>query len=261
MDTLNAAGPKIEKRAIGNWSDKRVPNRIDWERYGIKVIDQTKHRPGKNGADFRLVIEAMEMLHDPELNIDIFVIMSSDHGFMPLYHYLQELGKKVVVAGDASLNKRDIKAITDRIIVLDASEQTNKTTQPKKKHQPAKPLVKAKRPSRNRSKYSQNNKIVSSVRKSMNGKQRFETRTLVQRGLSRLQSKRRKRSLDNLYRAMRYFDPTFSVRKLGYARFYDLLRSFPDFITVEGNDKNDARIRFGRDKSLLPKNSSSPRQS
>ncbi len=257
MSTLDATGTKIEKRAIGNWTQNQVSNRIDWKRYGITTIDQTKHRPGKNGADFRLVIEAMEMLHDPELNIDIFVVMSSDHGFIPLYQYLQQQGKKVVVAGDSSLNKNDIKAITDRIIVLDSAksrnkpnvaEQTKKNAKQTKKLNAAEPTKMNIRKSRGAGK-----KLTEPQRYSMSPKQRNRTRQLIRKSLTHLHKNKRKPTLDRMYRTMRELQPDFKVRRLGYARLYDLIKTFPEIVTIvhEGNAK--PVVRFGRD-AIPPKN-------
>ena len=81
----------------------------DWSRFGtyagslheaaIELIEIPKRSmTGKNSADIRLVVDAMELSYAKE-HIDTFVIVSGDSDFTPLVLRLKENGKTVVGVG------------------------------------------------------------------------------------------------------------------------------------------------------------------
>ncbi len=234
MTQLNGYGNIVVKLAIGNWTKNRICKKIDWRADGFKVINQTQQAPGHNGSDFRLVIEAMELVYDPRLDIDTFVVMSSDQGFIPLYQRLRKMGKTVFVAGSKSLKNRRIRATTDRIMMLDGHNQL-----PKSNAVEAGPSPNNKRSRRNTTKV---------VNRPMKRPHRNETRILIRRSLTRLGSERRRATPLNMYRMMKRFNPNFSVRELGYSKMIDLLESFPEIITVMSTGPDDVWVRFGRNK-------------
>ena len=258
LTELNQTGSVIEKRAIGNWSNNNFNKKVQWDNLGFKIVNQTGQIPGHNGSDFRLVIEAIEMVHDPDLHIDTFVVMSSDQGFIPLYSRLRQLGKNVIVAGNRHLKNSKIKATTDRIINLNTLVQPQQQT--KKPKTATKTAKKTRTRSRSRWTNRKHRKSPKSVLRPMSSGQRQHTRRLIQRALAHVQSSNRNRSLDSLYRAMKHCDTEFSVRRLGYARFFDFLRSFPEIVTVVGTDKTDSTVYPGRDTARLPRKSSKRRK-
>jgi uncharacterized protein (TIGR00288 family) len=81
----------------------------DWERYSdfkrplheaaIELIDiPQKHYSGKNSADIKLVVDAMDLSYSKE-HLDTFVIMSGDSDFSPLVSKLKENNKYVIGVG------------------------------------------------------------------------------------------------------------------------------------------------------------------
>ena len=81
----------------------------DWQRFrgytqglhdnGIELVDvPPSTRAGKNGADMRLVIDALELAYARE-NIDTFAIASGDSDFVPLVNKLRENDRYVIGLG------------------------------------------------------------------------------------------------------------------------------------------------------------------
>ncbi len=81
----------------------------DWERYSefkrpfheaaIELIDiPQKYYSGKNSADIKMVVDAMDLCYSKE-HLDTFVIMSGDSDFSPLVSKLKENNKYVIGLG------------------------------------------------------------------------------------------------------------------------------------------------------------------
>ncbi len=81
----------------------------DWSRYSgytaalheaaIELIEIPRRtQTGKNSADIRLCVDAMDLAYSKE-HIDTFVIVSGDSDFSPLVSKLKELGKHVIGLG------------------------------------------------------------------------------------------------------------------------------------------------------------------
>ena len=88
----------------------------DWERYSdykkqmhevaIELIDiPQKYYSGKNSADIKMVVDAMDLSYSKE-HLDTFVILSGDSDFSPLVSKLKENNKSVIGVGvkDSSSN-------------------------------------------------------------------------------------------------------------------------------------------------------------
>src|SRR5713226_8378651 len=81
----------------------------DWSRFGgytaplheaaIELVEIPKRsQTGKNSADIRLCVDAMDLAYSKE-HINTFVIVSGDSDFSPLVSKLKELGKHVIGLG------------------------------------------------------------------------------------------------------------------------------------------------------------------
>ena len=98
MDELaNSYGEVTYRRAYRNWA---LPN-ADWqrviERYTIQPVYQANNVKGKNSADIKLIIDAMDALYMGAA--DAFCIVSSDSDFTALVIRLRESGKDVIGIG------------------------------------------------------------------------------------------------------------------------------------------------------------------
>jgi uncharacterized LabA/DUF88 family protein len=95
IDTLLEKGKVVYRRAYADWARfAEAASRL--HDLGVELIDvPPSTRSGKNGADVRLVIDALELCYLRE-HIDTFVIASGDSDFCPLAHKLRENDRTVV---------------------------------------------------------------------------------------------------------------------------------------------------------------------
>jgi uncharacterized protein (TIGR00288 family) len=98
LERLVEKGKVVVKRAYSDWH--RFPDAVEpLHELGIELTEIPDRRnTGKNCADIRLVVDAMEMCHAKE-HIDAFVIVSGDSDFTPLVLKLKENGKEVIGVG------------------------------------------------------------------------------------------------------------------------------------------------------------------
>lgn len=93
-------GDAIIKRIYGDLRDERLKN---WDskakQLGFVEIHQTAYTKNKNATDIAMVIDAMKILFNKQ--VDGFCIVSSDSDFTPLVHTIKEHSIKVFGFGNA----------------------------------------------------------------------------------------------------------------------------------------------------------------
>jgi len=95
LDRLLEKGKVIYRRAYCDWSRFREA-KAHLHEFGCELIDvPPSTRSGKNGADMRLVIDALELCYARE-HIDTYVIASGDSDFCPLAQKLRENDRMVI---------------------------------------------------------------------------------------------------------------------------------------------------------------------
>ena len=98
MDRLLEKGKVVFRRAYCDWSRFREATRTLHEA-GVELVDvPPSTRAGKNGADMRLVIDALELCYARE-HIDTFAIASGDSDFCPLAYKLRENNRVLIGLG------------------------------------------------------------------------------------------------------------------------------------------------------------------
>jgi uncharacterized protein (TIGR00288 family) len=98
LDRLLEKGKVIVKIAYADWNRFRGFTK-DLHENGFELIEiPGRAATGKNSADIRLVVEAMDLSFSKE-HIDTFVIVSGDSDFSPLVSKLKENGKHVIGMG------------------------------------------------------------------------------------------------------------------------------------------------------------------
>ncbi len=106
-DRIEAAAAAIGERQIGRvYGDAQ--RLAGWEQRGGLMLVHTGS--GKNAADLRLCIDAVDLAHRKKL--DGFVIASSDGDFLHLAQYLREAGFPVVGLGETKTPVRFRQACT-----------------------------------------------------------------------------------------------------------------------------------------------------
>jgi uncharacterized protein (TIGR00288 family) len=98
MERLVEKGKIMVKRAYADWG-RYADYKRPFHEAAIELIDIPRsHYSGKNSADIRLVVDAMDLSHEKE-HIDTFVILSGDSDFSPLVSKLRENNKYVIGVG------------------------------------------------------------------------------------------------------------------------------------------------------------------
>ncbi len=109
MDEASNYGDITIKRAYGDWTD---PSRRPWRKLllenSIIPMQQFNNTIGKNSSDSALIIDAMKILYNN--NVDGFCLVSSDSDFTRLAATLKEEGKMVVGMGESKTPNALIKA-------------------------------------------------------------------------------------------------------------------------------------------------------
>jgi uncharacterized protein (TIGR00288 family) len=98
LERLVEKGKIVAKKAYCDWS-RFASYTAPLHECAIELIEiPRRSQSGKNSADIRLCVDAMDLAYSKE-HIDTFVIVSGDSDFSPLVSKLKELGKHVLGLG------------------------------------------------------------------------------------------------------------------------------------------------------------------
>ncbi len=94
---MNEIGVTVLRRAYGDWV-QHSSYRHGLMQCGVELIERPNVSPGRNGADIKLAIDAVEAaLRNPDW--DHFVVVTGNSDFLPLVHKLRELNRAVTIVG------------------------------------------------------------------------------------------------------------------------------------------------------------------
>jgi uncharacterized protein (TIGR00288 family) len=98
LERLLEKGKIVVKKAYSDWTRYQDYKRAFHEA-AIELIDIPQRKySGKNSADIKMVVDAMDISHSKE-HLDTFVICSGDSDFSPLVSKLKENAKTVIGVG------------------------------------------------------------------------------------------------------------------------------------------------------------------
>ena len=98
LERLVEKGKIVAKKAYADWSRFAAYTSLLHES-AIELIEIPRRaQTGKNSADIRLCVDAMDLAYSKD-HIDTFVVVSGDSDFSPLVSKLKELGKHVIGLG------------------------------------------------------------------------------------------------------------------------------------------------------------------
>jgi uncharacterized LabA/DUF88 family protein len=142
LDNLLGKGKVVYRRAYADWTRfAEATQRL--HEHGVELIDvPPSTRAGKNGADVRLVIDALELCYLRE-HIDTFVIASGDSDFCPLASKLRENDRTVIGMAVKEATSQLFVKSCDEFIYLRAPAQRRRDGSPEKEREKEKPKVKA----------------------------------------------------------------------------------------------------------------------
>ena len=220
LDFASSFGTVVLTRAYADWS--AGVNAEYREQLVGRAVDLVQLFPaaayGKNGADIRLAVDAVEdMFRLPDLTH--VVIVAGDSDYIPLAQRCKRLGRYVVGIGVAGSSSRALAAACDDFVIYDSlpgvpavtpTAETGKsaTGQPKRARKSAEPAVP-------------------------------DPQTAATALLTRaLQISQEKDDIEWLHTSevkaqMKRMDPSFSEKSLGFRSFSDFLRSRADVVELD----------------------------
>ncbi len=132
LEELAKYGMVNVRHAHGDWKN---PFLSGWEGklhpHAIKPMQQFAYTIGKNSTDSAMIIDAMDLLHNK--NIDAFALMTSDSDFTPLVLRILEDGLPVYGFGEKKTPEAFVKACSPFIYIENlVPEQKEKPSETKK---------------------------------------------------------------------------------------------------------------------------------
>ena len=141
LDTLLEKGKVVFRRAYADWTRFAAATQRLHDK-GVELVDvPPSTRAGKNGADVRLVIDALELAYLRE-HIDTFVIASGDSDFCPLAYKLRENDRTVIgMAVKEATSPLFVKACDEFIYLRAGGQKKHRAPDGKEREQRPKEKV------------------------------------------------------------------------------------------------------------------------
>jgi NYN domain/OST-HTH/LOTUS domain len=221
IDFASSFGTLVLTRAYADWSAD-VNAAYHGQLVG-RAVDLVQLFPaaayGKNGADIRLAVDAVEdMFRLPDLTHA--VIVGGDSDYIALAQRCKRLGRYVVGIGVAGASSRSLAAACDEFVTYDALPGI-----PTAAAQSAEPKTRGRRP--NTAQPDDDDQAPADTQAAATG--------LLERALRIGQEKDDTEWLHNsvVKAQMKRMDPSFSEKALGFRSFSDFLRSRGDVVDLD----------------------------
>lgn len=121
LEELAKFGTPTVKRAYGDWTTTQLAGwKPELHRHAIQPVQQFAYTVGKNSSDSALIIDAMDLLWQG--NVEAFALVSSDSDFTRLATRLRESGKRVYGLG-ARKTPESLRRAVDQFIFLEVLQQ------------------------------------------------------------------------------------------------------------------------------------------
>ena len=127
MGRLVEKGNVVVKNCLRRLGTRFFKHRQSLHEAGIELIEiPRRSRSGKNSADIRLCVDAIDLCYSKE-HIDTFVVISGDSDFAPLVSKLKENGKYVIGMGLKESTSSLLSENCDEFIYYEELEQDDTT--------------------------------------------------------------------------------------------------------------------------------------
>jgi len=213
LETAAQIGRVVVRRAYADWSSYGGDRQRELLGSGVELVHVSSKR-GKNAADIRIVIDALEFMFSGSSNITHIMLVSGDGDFTELVHRLRGRGLKVVGLGVSGASAEYLINACDEFIFYDRLVGAEQTAEPAKNGGETPPSG----PSFDIT----------------------EARQLLRRVL---QSRQGEWVLAaELKNAMLRLDPAFSERNYGFGNFKEFIISAKDIAEYQLNDNNQIEV-------------------
>ena len=212
LEAAAQIGRVVVRRAYADWSSYGGDRQRELLGSGVELVHVSSKR-GKNAADIRIVIDALEFMFGGSSNITHIMLVSGDGDFTELVHRLRGRGIKVVGLGVSGASAEYLINACDEFIFYDR-------------------LVGAEQP-------------AAEAESGGEGGPSFditEARQLLRRVL---QSREGEWVLAaELKNAMLRLDPAFSERNYGFANFKEFINAAKDVVDSQLNENNQIEVQL-----------------
>lgn len=138
LEMASRTGRTVIRRAYADWATQAAAQR-ELLGLGIDLVHVSSKR-GKNAADIRIVIDALEMLQNTNSQVSHVLLVSGDGDFTELVHRLRSVGKVVIGVGVSGTSAEYLVNACDEFIFYDKLIATVKQpVRPVKKGAPEAP--------------------------------------------------------------------------------------------------------------------------
>ena len=121
LEELATYGTPTVKRAYGDWTTTQLGGwKPELHRNAIQPVQQFAYTTGKNSTDSALIIDAMDLLWQG--NVEAFAIVSSDSDFTRLATRLRESGKRVYGLG-LRKTPESLRRAVDQFVFLELLQE------------------------------------------------------------------------------------------------------------------------------------------
>lgn len=121
LEELAKYGTPTVKRAYGDWTTQQLAGwKAELHRHAIQPVQQFAYTVGKNSSDSALIIDAMDLLWQG--NVEAFALVSSDSDFTRLATRLRESGKRVYGLGRRK-TPESLRRAVDQFIFLEILQE------------------------------------------------------------------------------------------------------------------------------------------
>ena len=122
LDRMLEKGKVTVKKAYADWGRFR-DYKTAFHESAIELIEiPNRSRTGKNSADIRMVVDAMDLSYS-KTHIETFVIVSGDSDFSPLVSKLKENGRTVIGVGMKDSTSELLRDNCDEFIYIEDIER------------------------------------------------------------------------------------------------------------------------------------------
>lgn len=126
LEELARYGTPTVKRAYGDWTTTQLTGwKSELHRNAIQPVQQFAYTVGKNSSDSALIIDAMDLLWQG--NVEAFALVSSDSDFTRLATRLRESGRRVYGIGRRK-TPESLRRAVDQFIFLEVLARDEDST-------------------------------------------------------------------------------------------------------------------------------------
>ena len=241
LERLLLKGSIVVKKAYCDWDRYKEYKPIMHEAaFELIEIPHTR-QSGKNSADIRMVVDALDLCYTKE-HIDTFVIISGDSDFSPLVSKLRENAKTVVGVGVKNSTSDLLMNNCDEFIFYDDLVHASDSTRSRRKGTTRKKVAADKKPAKEAASATKTSRLDETGK---DGGRHDEAIELVLDTAEALVAERGDRVWGSMIKqTLKRRHPGFSESFYGFRSFSDLLKEAADrdLLELEMDDRSGGYI-------------------